>query len=177
MHVAMQRSAVSISSRESNATPLRTPQSTTPRRVRRIGTCSAGDLVAGGVIQNTRALFDGWPSRHQCPRIDIKNRKMHHKSMRTTLALEDDAFTAIQAYAKNRGVRGKAASELVRKGAQYRLGVRKVNGLPAFDAPDEFPLITTDLVREGVGGRRRSPARISAAGKLTPGTHVELRHF
>jgi hypothetical protein len=69
--------------------------------------------------------------------------------MRTTLALEDDAFTAIQAYAKTRGVSlGKAASELVRRGAHYRLGVRKVNGLPVFDAPDEFPLITTDLVRD-----------------------------
>lgn len=69
--------------------------------------------------------------------------------MRTTLALEDDAVKVIQAYARSRRLSmGKAASELVRRGIRYQIGTRKVNGLPVFDAPDDFPRITTDQVRE-----------------------------
>jgi hypothetical protein len=69
--------------------------------------------------------------------------------MRTTLALEDDAVEAVQAYARgNRLSMGKAASELIRRGSRYRLGTRKLNGLPVFDAPRDFPAITTRRVRE-----------------------------
>ena len=69
--------------------------------------------------------------------------------MRTTLALEDDAVEAIQAYAKRRQLSlGKAASELVRRGARYELTTRRVNGLPVLDAPKDFPLITSERVRE-----------------------------
>jgi len=69
--------------------------------------------------------------------------------MRTTLSLEDDAVAVIQAYAKrSRLSLGKAASELVRRGARYQVGIRKVNGLPVFDAPDDFPVITSERVRE-----------------------------
>ena len=69
--------------------------------------------------------------------------------MRTTLALEDDAMKAIQSYAKNRRLSlGKAASELIRRGTRYQLGTRKVNGLPVLVAPEEFPVITTERVRE-----------------------------
>jgi len=69
--------------------------------------------------------------------------------MRTTLSLEDDAIKAIRAYARTRRLSlGKAASELVRRGSRYQLGVRKVNGLPVFDASDDFPEITSERVRE-----------------------------
>ena len=69
--------------------------------------------------------------------------------MRTTLSLGDDAVREIRAYAKRRRMSlGKAASELVRRGARYQVGIRKVNGLAVFDAPDEFPLITNRRVRE-----------------------------
>lgn len=69
--------------------------------------------------------------------------------MRTTLALEDDAIEALRAYAGERGVSlGKAASELIRRGSRYQLGIRKVNGLPVLDAPEEFPPVTTDRIRE-----------------------------
>ena len=69
--------------------------------------------------------------------------------MRTTLALEDDAVEAIQAYARSRQLSlGKAASELVRRGARYELTTRRVNGLPVLEAPDDFPLITSERVRE-----------------------------
>jgi hypothetical protein len=69
--------------------------------------------------------------------------------MRTTLSLEDDAVEAIQAYARSRRLSlGKAASELVRRGARYQVGIRRVNGLPVLDAPDDFPAITSERVRE-----------------------------
>jgi hypothetical protein len=43
---------------------------------------------------------------------------------------------------------GRAASELIRRGVCYQLRTRKLNGLPVFDAPDDFPAITTERVRE-----------------------------
>jgi hypothetical protein len=43
---------------------------------------------------------------------------------------------------------GRAASELIRRGLRYQLGTRKLNGLPVFDAPDDFPAISTERVRE-----------------------------
>jgi negative regulator of replication initiation len=69
--------------------------------------------------------------------------------MRTTLALDDDAIEAIQAYAASHHLSlGKAASDLIRRGSRYQLGTRKVNGLPVLEAPNEFPVITTARVRE-----------------------------
>ncbi len=69
--------------------------------------------------------------------------------MRTTLSLEDDAVKTVQAYAnRHRLSLGKAASELIRRGARYQLSTRRVNGLPVFDAPAEFPLITAKHVAE-----------------------------
>ena len=69
--------------------------------------------------------------------------------MRTTISLEDDAIEAIQSYArKNRLSLGKAASELVRRGTRYQLGIKMLNGLPVLDVPDDFPTITTEQVRE-----------------------------
>ena len=69
--------------------------------------------------------------------------------MRTTLAVEDDAMEAIQAYARsNRVSLGKAASELIRRGSRYQLGIKKIDGLPVFDTPDDFPAITTQRVQE-----------------------------
>jgi hypothetical protein len=69
--------------------------------------------------------------------------------MRTTLALEDDAITAIQRYARtNRLSLGRAASELIRRGVRYQLGTRKLNGIPVLEAPDDFPIITSEKVRQ-----------------------------
>ena len=69
--------------------------------------------------------------------------------MRTTLALEDDAVQAIQAYARsNRLSLGKAASELIRRGERYQLTVRRLHGVPVFDVPEDFPMITSERVRE-----------------------------
>lgn len=69
--------------------------------------------------------------------------------MRTTLSLEADVRKAVVAYAKFRRLSlGKAASELIRRGTRYQLGIKKVNGMPVLDAPDDFPLITAGRVRE-----------------------------
>ncbi len=68
--------------------------------------------------------------------------------MRTTLSLEDDAVKAIQAYARSNQLSlSKAASELIRRGVRYHLRIRKLNGVPVFDVPDDFPLITAERVR------------------------------
>jgi hypothetical protein len=69
--------------------------------------------------------------------------------MRTTLSLEDDAIKAIRTHARTSQLSmGRAASELIRRGACYQLGTRKLNGLPVFEAPDDFPAISTERVRE-----------------------------
>ena len=69
--------------------------------------------------------------------------------MRTTLALEDDAVQAIQAYARSKRLSlGKAASELIRRGERYQLAVRRLHGVPVFDVPEDFPMITSERVRE-----------------------------
>ena len=72
--------------------------------------------------------------------------------MRTTLAFEDDAMAAIREYARSNGVSlGRAASELVRRGRRSQLCIRRIDGFPVFDAPDVFPAITTQQVRELLG--------------------------
>ncbi len=56
---------------------------------------------------------------------------------------------AVQSYARSRRLSlGKAASELIRRGARYQLAVRKENGFPVFNTPSDFPKITTGQVRE-----------------------------
>jgi len=63
--------------------------------------------------------------------------------VRTTLTLDDDAVAVIQVYAATHDVSlGKAASELIRRGARFRLGVRMVNDIPVLDAPSDFPAIS-----------------------------------
>ena len=43
---------------------------------------------------------------------------------------------------------GKAASELIRRGACYQVPIRMVNRLPVLDAPEGFPAITSAQVRK-----------------------------
>jgi hypothetical protein len=54
---------------------------------------------------------------------------------------------AVKAYAKNNRVPlGKAASELIRRGSRYQIGIKHVNGFAVLDVPDDFPVITTEQV-------------------------------
>jgi hypothetical protein len=67
--------------------------------------------------------------------------------MRTTLLVEDDAMEILRAYAERRGVSlGRAASDLIRNGSRYQLTTKLVNGLPVFDVPEDFPLVTDEMV-------------------------------
>jgi hypothetical protein len=67
-----------------------------------------------------------------------------------TLSLDDDAITMIQAYGKAHDVSvGRAASELIRRGANFRLGVRMVNDLPVLDAPADLPSIPPGMQSGG----------------------------
>jgi hypothetical protein len=69
--------------------------------------------------------------------------------MRTTISLEDDAIEAIRDFAETKRISlGKAASELIRRGTRYQLRTKKINGLPVFEVPDDFPKITSERVRE-----------------------------
>lgn len=93
--------------------------------------------------------------------------------MRTTLGLEVDAVDAIQAYAKSRQLSlGRAASELVRRGARYELTTRRLNGLPVLDAPDDFPLIASARMRE-LGWRRRRFSHLRLWREGTGGWRLE----
>ena len=68
--------------------------------------------------------------------------------MRTTLGLEDDAVKILHTHAEKRGISlGAAASDLIRNGSRYQLSTRRVNGLPVFDVPADFPMVTDELVR------------------------------
>jgi hypothetical protein len=74
--------------------------------------------------------------------------------MRVTFSLDDDAVAAVRCCAENRRLSvGKAASLLIRRGAQCGLPTRKVSGLPVLDACDDFPLISSARVRELLGNR------------------------
>ena len=67
--------------------------------------------------------------------------------MRTTLDIEDDALAILRNHAGERGVSlGRAASDLIRNGSRFQLSTRQVNGLPVFDVPDDFPVVTAELV-------------------------------
>jgi hypothetical protein len=45
---------------------------------------------------------------------------------------------------------GKAASELIRRGAKFRLSVRMVNDIPVLDAPVDFPSISPGMAGTGL---------------------------
>ena len=69
--------------------------------------------------------------------------------MRTTLNLDDDALDILRNYSEQRSMpMGKAASELVRRGATAPLPMRLVDGFVVFDVPADEPKMTTERVKE-----------------------------
>ncbi|MFZ1166784.1 MAG: hypothetical protein WBX04_04435 [Candidatus Sulfotelmatobacter sp.] len=69
--------------------------------------------------------------------------------MRTTLNLDDDAVKILREYSETRSLGlGKAASELVRKGAASPTPTRMVNGFVVFDVPPGGPKISSERVKE-----------------------------
>lgn len=68
--------------------------------------------------------------------------------MRTTIALDDDAFKIARAYAEDRELGlGRAISELVRRGASQTRATREVGGLRVFDLPEDSPRVSRKRVR------------------------------
>ncbi|MBV9073381.1 MAG: antitoxin [Acidobacteria bacterium] len=64
--------------------------------------------------------------------------------MRTTLSIDDDALRLAQEYAETRSLAlGKAVSELLRKGASHKWGMREEDGLYVVDLPADAPRVTT----------------------------------
>ncbi len=56
---------------------------------------------------------------------------------------------AIRTYAQSSRLSlGKAASQLVRRGFRYQLGTKILHGIPVFDVPDDFPILTAARVEE-----------------------------
>jgi hypothetical protein len=69
--------------------------------------------------------------------------------MRTTLNLDDDAVRLLRKYSKNRSLAmGKAASELMRRGAASGTPARLVDGFVVFDISPGGPKITNERVKE-----------------------------
>jgi hypothetical protein len=69
--------------------------------------------------------------------------------MRTTLNLDDDALKLVRKFSKERSLDlGKAASELLRRGAHAGVPTRLVNGFVIFDIAPGSQRITTERVRE-----------------------------
>ena len=69
--------------------------------------------------------------------------------MRTALNLDDDALKILREYSETRSLAlGKAASELVRRGAASPTPTRLVNGFVVFDIPPGGPKISSERVKE-----------------------------
>lgn len=69
--------------------------------------------------------------------------------MRTTLTIEDEAFSRAQAYAQARDLKlGQAVSELILRGTADRLPLKKKNGHWVFDLPPGTPRATMRQVKD-----------------------------
>lgn len=69
--------------------------------------------------------------------------------MRTTLAIDDDVFEQVKAYAEGRNLSlGKAATDLIRRGVSYPAPTHTENGLRVFSRSADVPFLTSNLVRK-----------------------------
>jgi hypothetical protein len=76
----------------------------------------------------------------------ITPEKVHQ--MRTTLTLEDDAFSTAQTYAHSRSLKlGQAVSELIRRASSQQLPLKQQDGIWVFDLPADTPRATSAQVK------------------------------
>ena len=69
--------------------------------------------------------------------------------MRTTLTLDDEAFSKAQAYARARDMKlGAAVSELIQRGTAGKLPMKRKNGAWVFELPPGTPAATARQVRD-----------------------------
>jgi hypothetical protein len=69
--------------------------------------------------------------------------------MRTTLNIEEDAFSTVKKYAEDRGISlGHAASDLIHRGAESVPQFKTKNGWVIFEVPAGTPPITSETVEK-----------------------------
>lgn len=69
--------------------------------------------------------------------------------MRTTINIEDDALAAAKAYARARALKlGPAISELIRRGNEVKLPIKRSKGVWVFDLPPDSPKVTSRMVEQ-----------------------------
>ncbi|MBB6143899.1 hypothetical protein HNQ77_001848 [Silvibacterium bohemicum] len=69
--------------------------------------------------------------------------------MRTTLSLDDDVLEQVKQFAEGRKISlGRAASELIRRGANRPVKTKIVHGLHVFDPPADSPVVTLEHIRK-----------------------------
>ncbi len=69
--------------------------------------------------------------------------------MRTTITIDDDAFTAARSYAKARALKlGQAVSELIRRGSMEKLPIKQEKGVWIFDLPPDTRRVTARQVQQ-----------------------------
>jgi hypothetical protein len=81
--------------------------------------------------------------------VDIILNFRHHRTMRTTLSVDDEVLQLVKRYAEDRSLAlGKAVSELVRRGLTAQRPTRMVHGLQVFDLPADSPPVSRKRVEE-----------------------------
>lgn len=69
--------------------------------------------------------------------------------MRTTVSLDDDAFSIAKQYAEVRSIGlGEAISDLVRRGAAHRFGTKTIDGFAVVDLPDDSPVVSMEHLND-----------------------------
>ena len=69
--------------------------------------------------------------------------------MRTTLAIDDDILGDLKGYSETYRISlSRAASIIIKRGLEYKMPTKMVNGLLVFDPPAGTPTITWEEVRD-----------------------------
>ena len=65
--------------------------------------------------------------------------------MRTTIDIKDQVLQRVKEYAAARSIsNGAAATELLERGLNARLGIRYEEGVALFDVPEESPVVSLE---------------------------------
>ena len=65
--------------------------------------------------------------------------------MRTTLDINDQVLQRVKEYAAARSLsNGAAATEILERGLNARMGIRYENGVAVFDVPEEIPVVSLE---------------------------------
>ncbi len=65
--------------------------------------------------------------------------------MRTTIDIKDKVLQRVKEYAEARSIsNGAAATELLERGLNARLGIRYEEGVALFDVPEESPVVSLE---------------------------------